>query len=176
LCDLNAIKTVACPNCAVFNLDGLCESCEVCTNPELEDLCDLNDIFKFGCAIGCDDEDPDVDPDEDNACFSEVATVQVEGKGPVAMKDLQLGEKVLTASHDYEPVYAFGHRHLTQAAKFIQFNDALEITGAHLVFVEGKVNPVRADSVKVGDFLQGGEVKSIKTIQRAGVYTPLTPR
>lgn len=115
-------------------------------------------------------------PPENNLCFSAVATVQVEGKGPVAMKDLQVGEKVLTASNDFEPVYAFGHRHLTHTAKFIQFNGGLEITGAHLVFIEGKVNPVRADSVKVGDFLQGGEVKSIKTIQRSGLYTPLTPR
>jgi hypothetical protein len=40
-------------------------------------------------------EDVDVDL-EVLACFSERSTVQVEGKGLLSMKDLQVGDKVLT--------------------------------------------------------------------------------
>ena len=50
-----------------------------------------------------------VDAVTEAACFSEVSTVQVQNKGPVAMKDLQVGDYVLTANNEYQPVYAFGH-------------------------------------------------------------------
>ena len=91
------------------------------------------------------------------------------------MKDLQVGDSVLTAGGNFEPVYAWGHKHTTKSADFFQFNGALEMTGEHLVFMEGKSNPVRADSIKIGDSLQGAEIKSIKTVKRKGLYTPLTP-
>jgi len=120
------------------------------------------------------------DPADIPTCFSEISTVQVENLGSVTMKDLKLGAKVLTQSGTYEPVYAFGHRNPTKSADFLQFQTEesnLEMTGGHLVFLEGKSNPVRADSIKVGDVFQGknAEVTKINTVQRDGVYSPLTP-
>merc|ERR1711933_690798 len=54
----------------------------------------------------------------------------------------------------------------------------LEMTGQHLVFVDGKTNPVRADSIKVGDLLQGegsnAVVEKIEFVTRKGIYNPLT--
>merc|ERR1712176_1108921 len=54
----------------------------------------------------------------------------------------------------------------------------LEMSAEHLVFVEGKTNPVRADSIKAGDILQAEDnhavVQSIKSVTRNGIYNPLT--
>ena len=52
------------------------------------------------------------------------------------------------------------------------------MTGQHLVFVDGKTNPVRADSIQVGDRLQAetsnAVVKKIMLVTRNGIYNPLT--
>ena len=125
------------------------------------------------------------------SCFSEDATVQVMDKGETAMKDLQVGDYVLTGSDAYQTVYAFGHYHPSKEAEFLQFhfsgdkerNDKerkLEMTGEHLVYVKGKKHPVRADSVRVGDSLQGmwsGDSKTVQKIEKVsktGLYAPLT--
>ncbi|CAB9527359.1 Desert hedgehog protein [Seminavis robusta] len=111
---------------------------------------------------------------------------EVENKGPVAMKDLQVGDRVLANAKDgFEPVYAFGHREPTGEGTFLRFftekgNSApLELTGEHLVFVHGKTNPVRADSIQVGEVLQGAvltaKVSKIGRVVRKGLYVPLTP-
>ncbi|CAB9514818.1 Protein hedgehog [Seminavis robusta] len=156
--------------------DGFCQLCDAAS------LLNLDQQFCFLCTL---DLDGDGDAGEtvgdliggfvpDVSCFSEVSTVQTP-HGTITMKNLQVGDRVLTANGAFEPVYAWGHKHATQKAEFLQFNGDLEMTGAHLVFLEGKTNPVRADSVNVGDVLQGATVKSIKTVKRQGVYTPLTP-
>jgi hypothetical protein len=108
----------------------------------------------------------------------------VQDKGPVKMADLQQGDHVLTGGNTYQPVYAFGHYKADEPANFIQLTTAsastLEMTGQHLVYVADKVNPVRADSIKVGDVLRSASdadatVIKISNIQRKGVYAPLTP-
>lgn len=94
------------------------------------------------------------------------------------MKDLQVGQKVLTGSNNYQPVYAFGHNKADEPAEFVKLHTAetsLEMTGQHLVFLDGKSNPVRADSVKVGDVLKGSSaVTKVSTIVREGIYAPFT--
>merc|ERR1712157_264299 len=67
-------------------------------------------------------------------------------------------------------------------ADFVQIHTnkgaPLEMTGEHLVFVDGKTNPVRADSIKVGDELQAegknAVVEKIEFVTRNGIYNPLT--
>jgi len=131
--------------------------------PGLPDLGDIGDIV--------------------DTCFSEVATVQTLDKGVVAMKDLAVGDAVLTHNGAYEPIYAFGHYNPTKEAEFLQLttaNSVLEMTGEHLVFLQNKENPVRADSVQVGDVLRSADssntlkVNKVNTIQRQGLYAPLT--
>lgn len=148
--------------------------CDICDAiDQVNAILDLDAQF---CGI-CEVIDEIPDP---STCFSEISTVQVQNLGSVTMRDLKVGDHVLTQSGNYEPVYAFGHKNPTASAQFIQFKTAetsLEMTGSHLVFLEGKTNPVRADSIKVGDVFQGNnaQVKKIKNIERNGLYTPLTP-
>ncbi|CAB9521541.1 Protein hedgehog [Seminavis robusta] len=127
-------------------------------------------------------------------CFSESATVQVENKGSVSMISLQVGDRVLTGSSIYQPVYSFGHRHEDLEGTFYQIytdksnHTPLEMTSGHLVFVldnENQLQPVRADAVKAGDRVMKSEsqeddmhpalVTKVATIQKKGMYMPLTP-
>merc|ERR1712050_179328 len=109
--------------------------------------------------------------------------VVVQGKGVVAMKALQVGDFVKTGNGEaYEQVFAFGHRVLQRYTEFVQLHTnpgvPLEMTGEHLVFVNGKTNPVRADSIKVGDILRAERknavVEKVTSVTRNGIYSPLT--
>jgi hypothetical protein len=122
-------------------------------------------------------------------CFSAETTVNVEGRAtPVPMKDLQVGDHVLTQSKMiYEPVYAFAHMDKLRTIEFLQIHTPssgaapLELTEEHMVFVEGKSGPVRAAALKVGDILSSKSsigpqsVTKISTVFRQGLYAPLTP-
>ena len=133
-----------------------------------------------------DNTDNGGDDDGGFRCFSGHATVQVEHQdAPVSMKDLRVGDKILTSKDGqvYEPVYTFGHRHETLDTQYLSIHTAdtrpLEITGEHLVYVEGRASPVRADTVKVGDALVRGQdetsvVQRIQLVNRKGLYAPLT--
>lgn len=118
-----------------------------------------------------------------NFCFSGNMEVIVEGKGPIAMEMLQVGDFVKVGNDEaYEQVYAFGHRVPQMYTEFLQLHtDAgtpLEMTAEHLVFLDGESNPVRADSIKVGDVLQAKDndavVQKISLVHRNGIYNPLT--
>jgi hypothetical protein len=127
-----------------------------------------------------------------NSCFSRDATVHVmRNKSEfevVTMKDLKVGDKVRVGTNPdvYESVYAFGHLHQTKTVSFHQIYTEgsarpLELTGDHLVFVSGRSNPIRADSIKINDVLrtdnekQGARVVKVSWVQKSGLYAPLTP-
>jgi hypothetical protein len=112
-----------------------------------------------------------------------VATVFVQGKGVVAMPDLQVGDKVLAANNRFETVFTFFHMHRTKPTVFLQIYTEsskipLEITGKHMVFLQGKAAPVPALRVKVGDEIAGANgprvVTKIASIVRNGFYAPDT--
>jgi hypothetical protein len=93
------------------------------------------------------------------------------------MDMLKVGDIILSANNRYSPVYSFGHLDRDASAVFYQFhikgnNVSLEMTGSHLLCKEGK--PVRADSIRVGDFLSSGQVTNISTVTKQGLYMPLT--
>ena len=157
--DLNLIYGAFCTLCdlgAILNADNqFCDLCDVI--PEIPPIPDVSNF----------------------TCFSGISTVETP-HGTVTMMDLKVGDRVLTGSGSFESVYAFGHKNEGVSAEFLQFQTSssnLEMTGGHLVFLEGKINPVRADSIQVGDVLRGDSavVKKIKTVNRKGVYSPLTP-
>jgi len=127
------------------------------------------------------------------ACFSELMTAEVLSNNKeqdstlVAMKDLRIGDRVKTTTGRYEAVYAFGHFHETKATTFLSIQTTapsapLEITGDHLIFVNDKKSPVRADSIRVGDVLHHrpgvhattAVVTYISKVSREGIYAPLT--
>ena len=138
--------------------------------------------------------EPSVNVDADvTVCFSEQATVEVLGKGVVTMKDLKVGDKILTAKNHYETVYAFGHYQPNQKADFLRIEtdqkNSLEITADHLVYREGNRYPVNAASIQVGDRLPSLDsiiaadsninnnmqtVTKISSVVRTGIYAPLT--
>lgn len=114
-------------------------------------------------------------------CFSESSSVNVLGSGHVPMKEVKIGDHVLSAKGKYEPIYAFGHMEKNTQAPFLQIMAAdsyLEVTQEHLIYLQGKSNPVRADSIKIGDILQSqgstAEVTNIRKLMRTGLYAPLT--
>ncbi|CAB9513219.1 Warthog protein [Seminavis robusta] len=112
------------------------------------------------------------------SCFSADTTVQTL-KGPVPMKDLQVGDKILTAQGKYEHVYAFGHYLPNGEAEFLvietEGNSQLEITPEHLLYRQGTSHPVPAYSLRVGDKIQphGAEVTMIDSVHKTGIYAPL---
>ncbi|KAI2501319.1 desert hedgehog-like protein [Fragilaria crotonensis] len=98
------------------------------------------------------------------------------------MKDLVVGDRVLTGSGTYEPVYSFGHRHDSIKSTYLQIETnqgrPLEISPNHMVFVS-KGHAVPAGILKEGDglLLSDGElttIRSITTVDRRGVYAPFT--
>jgi len=119
----------------------------------------------------------------ESLCFPGNMEVDVQGKGAVRMDELQVGDYVKVGNGEsYEPVYAFGHRVPDKLTEFVQLHThagiPLEMTGEHLVFVDGKTNPVRADSIQVGDRLRADDgsavVEKIMSVTRNGIYNPLT--
>lgn len=159
----------------------------------------------------CDESDSDgIDWDGDNdngddsgpninigdllrGCFSEDAIVQVQHRGFTSMKDLQVGDNVLThldpdGGEHFQRVYAFGHYHPTVRANFVQIffksqtqaqRKPLEVTGNHLLFVHGRSHPIRADSIQLGEALVGKDssrliVERIRLVHKNGIYAPLT--
>jgi len=118
------------------------------------------------------------------SCFSGDMEVVVQGKGAVPMEALQVGDYVkIGHGESYEQVYAFAHRVPDRVADFVKLHtnagSPLEMTSEHLVFVNGKTNPVRAGSIKVGDILHAegnnnAVVNKIEVVTKRGIYNPLT--
>jgi hypothetical protein len=121
---------------------------------------------------------------KEGSCFSGLNTLDVLNQGVTPIGDVQVGDQVLTAGGDYEPVYALAHFNPKEENDYVQIhvkaqNTPLEVVPNHLVFKADASNPVRADSIKVGDVLKeengGGAVTKIRNVQREGTYNPLTP-
>jgi Hint module len=121
-------------------------------------------------------------------CFSGETIVTIQGRGNVPMKELQIGDLVLTGvrhqNYHFQPVYAFAHIQKTRPTVFLQiytnssYKTPLEATDEHLIYSE-EMGPIRADSVQVGDVLQSPTngpvaVISIGRVYRNGLYAPLT--
>ena len=96
-------------------------------------------------------------------CFAPDATAAVENIGWVPMKDLQVGDKVLTSSGRYQPIYSMFHSSATKETPYLQIHTSksenatdmrpLELTANHMLQVAGYGNAIPAWQVKVGDFI-----------------------
>jgi hypothetical protein len=114
-------------------------------------------------------------------CFSGENIVEVQGKGMVKMDTVRIGDFVRVADNQFSQIYSFGHLDKEMVAEYLQIfsgnaHDApLEVTRNHMVYVStGQI--VLALQVRVGDQLQGMDhpVVKIQSIQRRGVYAPVT--
>lgn len=122
------------------------------------------------------------------ACFhgnTEVLTPS----GNIKMKNLQVGDSVWTPQGEFEKVVAFGHHDPTMKTSFVKLSfgasESLELTPEHMLFVAGKGDAVRADSVQVGDELIRSKpneakklvkVAKVAMVKRQGIYAPLTAK
>ena len=152
---------------------------------------------------GGDDDDYSAPaPSPGISCFSGENSVMIldNDATTVKMKDLKVGDLVFTAAGRYEKVYAFGHYHRELETTFLQLHThsnlmPLEVTPEHMVYLAWEQHPVSAASVRVGDYLKlvqaqsisninsssvpsqvasSGVVTKITTVQRTGIYAPLT--
>ena len=128
-------------------------------------------------------------------CFSGTNTVEVRGKGTVVMENLEVGDFVKARNGIYSKVYSLGHFDPNGEATFLAITvqgssakstSILEITADHIVFVKSRPNgeptASTASDVKVGDLLISesddfnvtNKVVQIDSIQRRGLYAPVT--
>jgi len=115
------------------------------------------------------------------SCFSGKVTLQKKNGEHLRMKDLQIGDEILTSYGIYEPIYSFGHYDMdTPNVAYLQFFPSkLEISPEHMLFInENKV--VAASQVRIGDsFVNDNNdavvVTDIRTVLRRGRYAPFTP-
>lgn len=145
-----------------------------------------------GCSCDGNNGGGGVIEDPSSGCFSGDTTVYTP-EGKKLMKDLQVGDKVLTGSHkdSYQTVYSFGHKAPATVGHFVKIfvtvdgngghkkHQPIEITGEHLLYLKDQPHPVRADAVKVGDILLGlgegsAQITKLSTVQKEGLYAPLT--
>jgi len=121
------------------------------------------------------------------SCFSKRATVEVEGKGTIAMDQLQIGDHAKIDDASFEPVYSFGHHSKTLLSSYLQIygddmQHPLEISKDHMLFVKNtqkSKKAVPASMVKVGDLLvmDSGRVSpvvKVSTVVRKGAFAPFT--
>lgn len=105
------------------------------------------------------------------------------GKGKTSMKELRIGDLVLTAKGTYSEVYSFGH--YSSGPQFFEYlqiladtmEKAIEISTEHMILVNNELKAAR--DVQIGDFFTNanGEsvvVKSIRPVKRRGYYAPWT--
>ena len=93
------------------------------------------------------------------------------------MSSIQVGDFVRDIQGSFTRVYGFHHKDAGMVAEYIQIffkdsNRPLEISAFHMVI--GMAGPIAASKVAVGDILGDQKVTLIKTVQRRGVYSPLT--
>lgn len=194
-CVLNE-DTAACEACASSTLDQIMEDGESlaseCGGGSYDD--DTGDFLGAICLqtvpasalevnLCCSNNDI---IDEILDCFSATATADVEKKGKTLVKDIQVGDKVLTVENEYKTVYTVDHKDPSKKATFVQIHSTanaespLEITERHMVFLHGEEKPIPASAVKVGDALQTVNsdspsfVTKISFVERLGVWNPIT--
>ena len=126
-------------------------------------------------------------PSPPSNCFSGENTLEVKGKGSVLMKDLAVGDSVLTKEGGFSRVYSLAHNddmtehlywqiHATSTDK--ESVIVLEVSDEHFVLANGKYTT--ASELQVSDMLTGlGDqqtlvISSIARIKRQGLYAPFT--
>jgi len=204
------------PQCPISNPDGQSEECSIDESitcgynpagcPESSDpgvfltKCQCkNGEFECSTSLSLDCLSYDVNIDEGeelspfNLCFPGNAIVEVQGRGPIAMEALKIGDMVQVAAkgdnkqREYEPVYSFGHKAHNRVGNFLQLHTkdpsaTLRISADHLV-QEKTRGFVPASSINIGDQLvhvhenNHGDslVTDIRLIKARGMYAPFTP-
>lgn len=137
--------------------------------------------------------------DDDAVCFPAAATVDVVGRGRVAMADLRVGDVVAVGGgRSPSPVYAFSHADAAAVSTFVSLTTAagagnaagggsaaagtppatLRLSPGHYLPVNGRL--AAAKTVVVGDILAAGPagepvtVTSVEQVVGRGLFNPHT--
>lgn len=143
--------------------------------------------YMCSCMMGsfqCADVDAPICPSPFVApCFAGDATVEVQDQGTVAVKQLQIGDKVHVGKNHYEPIYSFGHYNQEIEGAFLKIKTSasapLLVSADHMVQVPSR-GFVPASTLEQGDKLVDGSsgdeliIQSIRTIQAQGFFAPFT--
>ena len=124
------------------------------------------------------------DEDSELGCFSLKSTVFVKDKGAISIKDLRIGDMVLSDDHgSYTKYYSRGHYLEKAQAEFLRIYTEtqvkpLELSADHMVFREADALPVPAHSIKVGDVVKTidgpSKVIDVRKISHKGFFSPFT--
>jgi len=115
-------------------------------------------------------------------CFPGSALVEVEDRGNVELRDIQLGDKILVANGVYEPVYSFAHYDPLTTQTFVKLvlnsGEELSLSRSHMIMTKNK-GVVPASLIEIGDelinsFKETVQVNSISTIDDQGMFAPFT--
>jgi hypothetical protein len=124
------------------------------------------------------------------ACFPADATVNLKGRGYVAMEQLQIGDLVQVANGSFEPIYSFCKKNADSLVDYLHIFTAnlkkpLVLTPNHLVYVVSAddvlsaARAVEGKAVRVGDSLIMGDGTLTKVVKlshgkKRGYYAPYT--
>ena len=117
-------------------------------------------------------------------CFSLESTVIVRDQGAISIRDLRIGDMVLSDEHStWSRFYSKGHYNEKTKTEFVQISTEvtekpLELTPGHMVFKASSKLPVPAFSIQVGNVVKTANgpsmVTGVKKILRIGLSNPLT--
>ncbi|CAL1540619.1 unnamed protein product [Lymnaea stagnalis] len=124
-------------------------------------------------------------------CFPENSTVKLASGRWIPMKELKIGDQVLTRDSyghlSYSPVYMFGHQDFKAVCEFTVLKTVsteVSLTDGHYVYCErnGKEECYAAKDIKLGDKLLlatedgfvGLPVQEIRHEQKQGLFAPFT--
>ncbi len=108
-------------------------------------------------------------------CFTADTKILMADGSYKAIKDIKIGDMILTKSHAYslelvpaEVTNTISH----EVSEYLVINEDLEVTAEHVVFVNGKWD--LAGNVKIGDSLQNKDGVEIKVSSIRQVFEPVT--
>ncbi|KAI0564534.1 hypothetical protein FGB62_25g526 [Gracilaria domingensis] len=115
-------------------------------------------------------------------CFPSEAALLAEDGRRVLMKDLAIGDRVLTSSNlTYSDVFLFTHQDHSAVAPFVQISTEsgahIVLSGSHYLYLNNRIQA--ADAAKIGDFvtLESGAkdlVVNVESVWARGLYHPQT--
>jgi subtilisin-like proprotein convertase family protein len=116
------------------------------------------------------------------SCFSNINSVEVEGKGFVPIVSLQVGDKVRSGMDGFSRVYSFAHNDHAIEVDYLRIfcqghTIPLEVSRDHLVYMAPHNHIVRASQIQIGDTLVIDDthvVERIEHVKRQGAYAPMT--
>lgn len=113
-------------------------------------------------------------------CFPADAIVQLKDGTQKSMKELAIGDVILSKPNVWSEVFMFSHRTIQTKSLFISLqtnNSMVSLTPDHYIYANGKL--VVARQIQVGDMLVNEKnlyekVTSIKSEYKVGLYNPHT--